>query len=386
MHPFIATILIVSLLAHGNARAQDQIQRSTQHTLALFHIDEQGNSAQGDTVGAITDEVSRLRKESGDVIAVLFIHGWRHDASSNDTNLVNFREMLNDIAQRDTHGRKVLGVYVTWPATSLNFWSRRAVADRVVLTTETTRLIEHLDATVRAKGHEPLSRLILIGHSFGARILFGAVSQSITSSIVRDGAATDATPDCIGNAVCAPIRSAGDLVVLLNPAFEASRYEVFDGYSSASRGNPEDWQTNQLPVILAIGADNDFATQRQWPAANPFSGVMNKTTITNHQPFVTHRLECTGNNRTCDCPNPTSGSLLSIFDRTTPASFGCAQLVPVVRSNGKSRSNAPFIVARTGDTLIDGHSGIWKPEFVTFLLSYLDAFDRAKREKVVSTR
>ena len=398
--------MILALAASPlSSQAPPQVESQKSYTLAFFRLDERGHRRPGDTVTEITNEVKRLRSDGKEVLVVLFVHGWKHDASPTDTNLKSFRAVLKDMAEREHHSRRIVGIYVSWPAKGL-FWTRRRIADKVVRSNELTKLLEHLNRTVKPRGaREPLSRLILVGHSFGARVLFESVAQTVTSAVIREGAAREGEEECVGNQVCHPVTGFGDLIVLINPAFEASIYEVFDQYSRGepiwrgtetlteigSHGDPRDaelWDELQLPLILVVGAENDSATARLWPMSSLWLGhPTDRTTLTNYHEYVTHRLECVDSvGLRCACTPPvgspvsndmTGDQIRSVLDRTKASSpFGCARLVPL-----SARGNSPFIVARADTRLIDGHSGIWGREFTAFLEAYVAAFDISRMEQ-----
>jgi hypothetical protein len=71
---------------------------------------------------------------AGDVIVIALVHGWKHDARSDDCNLQSFQRMLDDTVQReqqevqqsDGAPRPVLGVFVGWRGMSLYDSLRRA--------------------------------------------------------------------------------------------------------------------------------------------------------------------------------------------------------------------------------------------------------------------
>jgi alpha-beta hydrolase superfamily lysophospholipase len=85
-----------------------------------------------------------------------------------------------------------------------------------------------------------------VGHSFGGLLLFHALSQSLIHSVLSY---TDPAVDLADNYA--------DLVVLVNPAIEGSRFQpLFEAILARSV-----FPTNQLPVLVAVTAESDWTTK-----------------------------------------------------------------------------------------------------------------------------
>src|SRR5262249_49069619 len=142
-----------------------------------------------------------------------------------DPNYVNFQKMIADLAKDST--KQVVGVYVTWNASTGNaildlasFWSRQRIADRITQSGVVTRIVSMISIN---RGHSKnRDQFIAIGHSFGARMLFAAVNSPMIFASAN--AFPKAAPRIYKN-----IDAVADAVVLLNPAFEASRYTTING-------------------------------------------------------------------------------------------------------------------------------------------------------------
>jgi pimeloyl-ACP methyl ester carboxylesterase len=206
-------------------------------------------------------------------LILVFIHGWKHNAELDDTSLQHFRDMLRDTCLSEKDGRKgsrvVLGVYLSWRGLSLSgnvfwtnasFWARKKAATKVALGCA-REILAWLRAFQAERNQtndvdvlEGGTRLILAGHSFGGLILFTAVSEYLIESVVR----------CICHR--APVvRPFGDLVILINPAFEAARYlPLF----SAARRAP--YPEHQRPCFLSVTSRTDDATKIWFPRGRWF--------------------------------------------------------------------------------------------------------------------
>src|SRR5207302_7550080 len=51
-------------------------------------------------------------------MVVLYVHGWKHNAAADDTDLMHFRHLVSDLTEQEAKAgrfRQVVGVYVGWP-------------------------------------------------------------------------------------------------------------------------------------------------------------------------------------------------------------------------------------------------------------------------------
>jgi hypothetical protein len=93
------------------------------YQLAIVEFDDQGRCYDRGQMDAVAQRLDALAPENAlqgqDVILVTFVHGWKHDARSDDDNLSNFRLLLNRILDHEkrttapgAEARPVLGVFV----------------------------------------------------------------------------------------------------------------------------------------------------------------------------------------------------------------------------------------------------------------------------------
>ena len=181
-------------------------------------------------------------------LIVLFVHGWTHSAKDHDPNFVDFKKMIAALANDGS--KQIVGIYVTWNASTGNamldrasFWSRQRIADRITQSGVVTRIVSMISTN---RGHR--DHFIAIGHSFGARMLFAAVNSPLIL------AAANAFPKAKPH-VYNKIDAVADAVVLLNPAFEASRYTTINGLMR----NEETFSPAQRPLLITISTDNDWS-------------------------------------------------------------------------------------------------------------------------------
>jgi hypothetical protein len=129
--------------------------------------------------------------------------------------------------------------------------------------------------------------MIMIGHSFGAWILYNAVAGSLIESLTY-GRDTDG-PDAVNPRYA-------DMVVLLNPAFEASRYTPLHRVATSVR-----YSRYQAPLLVSVTSAADWATRRAFPvgrfintaferAAGDEERVAIKYTMGHMPEYITHEL------------------------------------------------------------------------------------------------
>lgn len=91
----------------------------------------------------LTDAVYEIRNCTRAVLAVWYIHGWKHNAEECDSDYKKFKELIKKLNERqpaDAEGRDVVGVYVGWDGlvgpripllNNITFWNRKFAADRI---------------------------------------------------------------------------------------------------------------------------------------------------------------------------------------------------------------------------------------------------------------
>ncbi|MEG8023499.1 hypothetical protein QP162_01700 [Sphingomonas aurantiaca] len=141
-----------------------------------------------------------MRTGREDVILLLFVHGWKHDARSDDPNLSSFRVVLAQTAAYERSSaaaaggapRPVMGIFVGWRGLTAYgpgdivadtaFWGRQAAGHRVAVGSvrELFGRLRHYRNSRLKNGGAPL--LVIAGHSFGGMIVYSALAQSLIES------------------------------------------------------------------------------------------------------------------------------------------------------------------------------------------------------------
>jgi hypothetical protein len=230
--------------------------------------------------------------DNTDFLVVAFVHGWHHNANDLDCNVLEFRAMLKaanaryaDIYKHGgfAHPRRVIGLYVGWRGESLNVtglryttvFDRRNAAERVAKGDvrelfAVLRKVQFAQAPKRADR----MRTIVVGHSYGGLIAYHGLSPAIlneltltkpeildgkcsaSAEIQKDKLVMKQSPvDPSGPAVVYPVFP--DMLTLINPAFEGTRFEALHELMRPVDGCP---YVEQRPKVVVVTADNDSAT------------------------------------------------------------------------------------------------------------------------------
>lgn len=325
-----------------------EVSANPPYTLHFVEFDDQGwlypspaekgyvaemGSAHDQIDYAVRNLASRLAQGER-VLLLVYVHGWKHSAAHDDRDVRRFRQMLSDAAMLDeeTSGggavdvrhRRVVGIYVGWrgagrfsrsnPLVYLTFWTRKNAALHI-----SEGAARELFARVRALRERwnmetetrPRLRTVVMGHSFGGWIVFSALSPSILELLARadldaDGDSTSAM-DAWRKA---RLRSAADMVILVNPAFEATRYQPIHNLARRVR-----LPKYEPPTLLLVTSKADPATGTAFPLGRFFNTLFQRPFVSEEEEYaatrtpgfvdryITHQLTSDGST----CPGWRSG-------------------------------------------------------------------------------
>jgi hypothetical protein len=249
--------------------------------VAYVEIDEQGYFQDRAQVDNALEVVGRAGRPK---YVVVFVHGWFHSAAESDTNVQRFKCALNNLQSIDGNaGEEVIGVYIGWRGESwtipgirlATFWDRKNTSEEI----GRGSLVEFLTRLEGAVKPTPDSRnkLMLVGHSFGASVVFNAIGQILMARFLLDAARLAAEQPTARHSQSREglISGYGDLVVLVNPAIEATRivpfFSLLNEYTSKQ---PDLFTPGQPPRLVILSSEGDAATRRTFPAARVFSTLL----------------------------------------------------------------------------------------------------------------
>jgi len=353
------------------------------YDLLVAEFDDQGWIPPGTDSNELTDLFARLDKISaahcGDVSVVVFVHGWHHNAAPLDSNVADFRKLLTTFAASErngeltsspctarpqsTKGRHVVGIYVGWAGESINLPGIRylTVEDRKLTAEKVAQgSVRELFARLtlkrekeRGDGQNRLGmRMVSIGHSFGGLILF----ESLQQAMIKDGLELDAH----GFA-----KREGDLVVLINQAFEATRYEALRQSIASYK-----FRDDQFPSLISVTSSGDIWTGKIGEVGRGLSTLLEKkesdveqraniTTVGHNDRYITHELHvCTpGPSETCA---PTFCAAKQIKAPSPFRGFGGETEICELRLKARDdfvSHHSPYWIVQTDDEIIKGHDG-----------------------------
>jgi Alpha/beta hydrolase of unknown function (DUF900) len=295
--------------------------------LGFLEIDDQGEMLDE---GQMSRILEHLKTKSNHHVLV-YVHGWFHNSSADDEDVNEFVERLKRTKRKLNEETKLTGIYVGWRGSSVNFpllkfltfWDRKNTSEEIGRNSLTEFLVR-VEKTVKKNDQGKQNRLILTAHSFGASVLYNSLSQIFIERLL--------------NSEPCSVQGFGDLVVLINPAFEAmrllpvqaaierlSRTREVDAplhdpktiprnESCNSYGVKHYFPDDRPPILVIAGSSGDWANQFTFPIGRVFSTAferhrdveqirrtgkprtfyqakMDRKSAANYEDFITHELE-----------------------------------------------------------------------------------------------
>lgn len=280
--------------------------RHTQYKMAFIEFDQQGKAfdTNQEAVALKLLDREKARVKGGKIITIVYVHGWKNNASealpgSKPKDVEKFQRALLELGYRaakaaqeaGTGAVPVVGIYMGWRGKTLmgpswfNFvslWGRRNTANRVGSGPDLAPILNRIiEKTNVGNGG---SRVLMIGHSFGARVLEHAIET-------KKVALYDAVP---GGGVVNPrvdlvlyVNSANDSRLTMarvqelqarkveahHPGYDAN--ECAAGVASSSSAvdqEAREARCRDYPLLVAITSKGDQATKRLLPIANTING------------------------------------------------------------------------------------------------------------------
>ena len=383
----------------GAECSRSSLEQTDEYLLGFVEFDDQGWFWDRKQADKLIDRLLDKNVLESGLLMVVYVHGWRHNASFDDDNVASFRETLKRIYSYEhlasqsegRQERKVAGIYVGWrglsatvdPFKLLSFWDRKNTANKVghgALTELLSRLetvqASHLKVYDSNKSKLAQTKLIVVGHSFGGQAVYSALSQILVDRFTG------------GIDAMAP-KTFGDLVILVNPAFEASRFTTLHDLAGVRK-----WYADgQLPLVTVFTSETDQATRKAFPMGRWFSTIFEKyrdceqktadrKTVGHFEPYRTHELR----------PRPESETAAqqASEEEKKAADFRAVkslrqQWIDLSSRNewnldlggarlthlGKSVPRNPLYVVAVDTQIIKDHGDIWNPRFLDFLRQFI---------------
>lgn len=305
--------------------------------VSYVEFDDFGNPLNRKQMLRAVNEAVNAMAEDG--VVLVFAHGWHNDAkpcpeveSANCTRdvrqFIQLVRRVGDMAK--FKGRPIRGVYIgwrgdsieakgiTWPLSMLGtFWDRKAAAHQIGYSGGVYELLSRISDARRANGN---ARLLVHGHSFGGAIVYSALSHHLMDQIRRDEHTRSTAALTLAKSRGEEARRQdrevqpfADLVLLLNPAFEAMRLRPQLDLARSQdypQGERNEDDPALPPRLVILTTDADWATRRMFPLGRFFSTQLdsyadddaeaeNRTGVGHHIPYITHQLTAVDS-----CPPP----------------------------------------------------------------------------------
>jgi len=356
---------------------------NSEYLLGFVEIDDQGQLRNRAQMQALLNELYTLAAKESLLINV-FVHGWHHNARPGDPNVESFKESLAKLSQVEStlhkQPRKVVGVYVGWRGESITvpvlnnvtFWERKNTAENVghLGMAELLLKLEEISNVKNTQEPPVKSRLVLIGHSFGGAALYSATSQILADRFVDSRSGKNSVDTAKGF---------GDLVVLMNPAFEAMSYAPLYDMAQARCS----YFDNQQPKLVVLTSEADDATKYLFPLGRMFStffethgtierndckrpltyneGAADRNTVGHFEPLQTHELRPANTRKAA-----LYGNVRNIWSQQQPGGvmqFGSTELVSLDRTALRN----PYLNVKVDEHLIKNHNDIFREEIMEFM-------------------
>jgi hypothetical protein len=372
------------------------------YLLGFSEFDDQGQLWDRKQMDAVIDKLL-AETASKDLLITIFVHGWKHSAAPDDGNIETFRKFLAGLSENELHSskttgeppRKVAGIYLSWRGgtvvvpgiENLTFWERKNTAQKLGRggITEVLSRLEQLKRVkdIMSEENNSATRLVIVGHSFGGAIVHASLVQILEDRFVRTEGAEGTVTDAEGF---------GNLVVLINPAFEALQFATLSDMSVART-----YFDTQLPIMAILTSEADYATRYAFPLGRNLStlferdrhikrknaqtgkneniheGEANVTAVGHFEPYRTHKLY-----PSAESPARTTSQLSSKesvcsalvaqreWKKDKPGSKIPIAGLTLERSDQSAGRN-PYLVVRVDGSLITDHNDIDDGRIIEFL-------------------
>ncbi len=387
-----------------SARQISKNNTESEYRLGFIEYDDQGQLRQRGQQDSVIDNYLAIAGQQ-DVIVITFVHGWHHSAKPEDTNIKEFRTLLASVSKIEAENstihkrdrRPVLGVYIGWRGDSIDidylnmvtFWDRKSTAHKVGQQGVTEALLKleelvNVRNTFEDGNPQSTSRFVVIGHSFGGAVVFSSLQKILSDRYID----SRKTKNYQGQA-----SGFGDLVVLINPAFEALR---FSALLELSQDKCRGYQVGQLPKLAILTSQTDYATKLAFPLGRMFStffeshstmrrhecqgtgvnnmkpvdiaqGSADRSAVGHFEQYQTHLLKAAGEGDDSIFDLKRAYSDWSASDTTDVDVYSSVTLI----SKGRTTPRNPYMNIEVAEDLMDGHNDIWGGRITEFIIELI---------------
>lgn len=403
----------------SNALQQQAVEGGASYLLGFIEFDDQGQLWSRKQMNAVIDKLW-AESASKDLLMVVFVHGWQHNAAPDDKNIATFQKVLAQLSADEKRlsevsgkpARQVAGVYLGWRGESITvplvknitFWDRKSTAEKVGHggVTEVLSRLEQIKTTKDSIQANNATRLVVVGHSFGGAIVHTALAQVLALRNIQTTGPAGTASD---------VKGFGSLVVLMNPAFEAGQFTPLSDMS-VERGK-DGYFKSQLPVIAILTSEADYATRFAFPAGRRLSTLFenthpgqryngvtkqdetisqdkaNVTAVGHFGPYRTHKLYPQQQLLRSSVEEPSSEKSVRSAIAAAAAWENDAQGSKIsmadltLERTSTSAGRNPYLVIQVDRNLIEDHNDIDDPRIIDFVkqLIFISTLPNDAQEK-----
>ena len=380
----------------GDNPRKQYLLHQPHYSLGFIEFDEQGEACSVPLAREVLRDLqnrSRNAKAQGrHLVVFVYVHGWENHAQSADVGrFEQFLEAASRWRGTQQYDAEIYGVYVAWQgrglfdprATALgrvfddtflalpkvlSFWTREQAAARVARVSGTEALLWIANA---AKTPDPTgAKVIVMGHSFGARVVEEALDQAYQALMLD--------PRTAGKEVSAPV----DLVVLLNEATDAlqtKRMQELFAHSSRYGGATVN---SDKPLFVSLTSEADSATRVWFRVARFMETIVSVNRPYRETPSVTQHTftrQTAGHidflktheilpRSTLATEQPLMSDSWSFSSdnngtQDDPTQWSIKRTIPAVHT--------PYWVVKCEKEFINDHGDVWNPKVRGFIFALL---------------
>lgn len=310
-------------------------------------------------------------------IFVVFVHGWKNNASDSSGNVWGFRSELQSLAH-DLFPRPVMGIYFGWRgavtnvpvAKEFSFWNRKNTATRIpgAHLTEALRRI-----TIEAKSNSR-AKCIVVGHSFGGLVMERTITQALVESILE----YQNDQSLMGEDQAEKtLRSRlPDLTLLLNEAGPATEAKEFLDFLASEHVEYSDQDGKPQPLVLSMTSVGDTATHIIFPVGQ----FLGKRGLTTRKYENGDEFGETDQNHYFLHTTANSAKLVNHVIQKNPdaqhcpdkyADFHLGNTPYSICRTTDAQNTTPYWVLQIPTEFVPDHSTIFRPELRTLLAAFL---------------
>jgi hypothetical protein len=266
----------------------------SRYRLSFIEFDDRGELFKRGQLETALKAIDKARTDAAPddhPLVVVYIHGWKNNASQSNGNVWGFRQVLAHLsfglrqkavaAHVTPHEVPVLGIYIGWRGAVVSapilkeftFFDRRRKSQSLPNAQMVESLTKVMTAVRKALPDRSAAMSVLIGHSFGGAVLETALTDSLLQAALHPASSGTGAPPW-----------PADLVIVLNEAQEAIRsYQLIETMHANLPAAPPCTREEDKarPAILSMTSTGDYATRAFYPAAQsllrPFNSLRSYT-------------------------------------------------------------------------------------------------------------